>query len=129
MSHPSARLDDTVHQRVRLGIMAILTEAREADFRYLFAQLGISEGNLSSHLRVLEGAGLVNVRKSFEGRRPRTWVSLTKAGRESFQHELEVLQDLVKRVGAAAARSDGEADGGGRDDPPKTTRSEKPAAP
>ena len=98
MSHPSLRLDDTVHQRVRLGILAVLREAKRADFSYLRDALDLSDGNLSRHIQVLEEAGLVRVEKGFEGRRPRTWVSATRAGRAALTAELDALRDLISRV-------------------------------
>ncbi len=98
MSHPTNALDDTVHQRVRLGILAVLAESRRADFNYLRDALGLTEGNLSRHLRVLEEAGYVRIDKTFEGRRPRTWVSMTKLGRSAFASELDSLRALITRV-------------------------------
>ena len=78
--HPTTGLNDTVHQRHRLGILAITSKARQADFGYLRETLGLTSGNLSTHLTVLEDAGLVRVEKGYEGRRPRTWVSITRSG-------------------------------------------------
>ncbi len=98
MSHPALRLDDTVHQRVRLGILAVLEEAKRADFSFLRDALDLSDGNLSRHVQVLEEAGLVRVEKGFEGRRPRTWISATPAGRAALEDELSALRDLISRV-------------------------------
>ena len=98
MSHPALRLDDTVHQRVRLGILAVLEEAKRADFSFLRDALDLSDGNLSRHVQVLEEAGLVRVEKGFEGRRPRTWISATRAGRAALEEELSALRDLISRV-------------------------------
>ncbi len=98
MSHPTSELDDVVHQRVRLGLLAVLVEARQADFTYLRDSLELTDGNLSRHLKVLEGAGYVKVDKTFEGKRPRTWVSATKAGRAAFVAELGALRNLLDRV-------------------------------
>ena len=98
MSHPALRLDDTVHQRVRLGILAVLSEAKRADFSYLRDALNLTDGNLSRHIQVLEEAGLVRVEKGFEGRRPRTWVEATRRGRDALQAELGALRDLISRV-------------------------------
>jgi DNA-binding MarR family transcriptional regulator len=98
MRHPALRLNDTVHQRVRLGILAVLREAQRADFSYLRDALDLSDGNLSRHIQVLEEAGLVRVEKGFEGRRPRTWVSATRAGRTALTVELNALRDLISRV-------------------------------
>lgn len=97
-SHPSQRLDDTVHQRVRLGILAVLAEADQADFGFLKDALNLTDGNLSRHVQVLEEAGFVEVRKTFEGRRPRTWISATKAGRTAFAAEVAALRELIAGV-------------------------------
>ncbi len=98
MTHPANELDDIVHQRVRLGILAVLTEARRADFAYLRDSLELTDGNLSRHLQVLEGAGYVKVTKAFEGKRPRTWVSATKKGRAALAAEVGALRALLDRV-------------------------------
>ena len=98
MSHPANGLDDTVHQRVRLGILAVLDETRRADFAYLRDNLELTDGNLSRHLQVLEDAGYVKVAKTFEGKRPRSWVSATKEGRAAFADEVAALRALLRRV-------------------------------
>ena len=102
-SHPSQRLDDVVHQRVRLGILAVLAEADVADFGFLKDALGLTDGNLSRHLQVLEEAGFVKTTKAFEGRRPRTWISATKAGRAAFASELAALRELIAGVDRSSA--------------------------
>jgi DNA-binding transcriptional ArsR family regulator len=61
--HPANGLNDIVHQRVRLGILAIAHEARRVEFGYLRTNLELSAGNLSQHLGVLEDAGLVAIRE------------------------------------------------------------------
>ena len=98
MTHPALRLDDTVHQRVRLGILAVLREVTRADFGYLRDALELTDGNLSRHIAVLEEAGLVEVEKGFEGKRPRTWVQATRAGRRALAAELKALRELMERV-------------------------------
>lgn len=102
-THPSQRLDDTVHQRVRLGILAVLSEAERADFVYLRNVLGVSDGNLSRHLTVLEEAGHVAVRKTFEGKKPRTWVRATASGRAALAAEVAALRELLARVEGGTA--------------------------
>jgi DNA-binding MarR family transcriptional regulator len=94
-AHPSQLLDDTIHQRVRLGILAVLAEADAADFAYLKDRLELTDGNLSRHLQVLEEAGYVSIEKRFEGKRPRTWVNATKEGRRAFGEHLTALQRLI----------------------------------
>jgi DNA-binding MarR family transcriptional regulator len=97
VSHPTTALDDVIHQRVRLGILAVLAEAQHADFNYLRETLSLTDGNLSRHLQVLEDAGYVKLRKVFEGKRPRTWVTATKLGRDAFAREVAALSELVAR--------------------------------
>lgn len=93
--HPAQRLDDVVHQRVRLGILAVLDQAERADFTYLRKALRLTDGNLSRHLGVLEGAGYLEQTKTFEGRKPRTWVKATRKGKAALAEEMAALRDLV----------------------------------
>ena len=95
-AHPTNGLDDTVHQRHRLGILTITAEAR-ADFGYLRDALGLTAGNLSRHLTVLEEAGLIQMEKGYAGRRPRTRVRITGAGRAALAAEVGALAGLVGR--------------------------------
>jgi DNA-binding MarR family transcriptional regulator len=95
--HPTNGLDETVHQRHRLGILTIAAEAESADFGYLRQALGLTAGNLSRHLTVLEDAGLVQVSKGYEGRRPRTWVKITAEGRAALTAEIAALTALIRR--------------------------------
>lgn len=96
--HPVLRLDDVIHQRVRLGILAVLSESTRADFVYLRDALGLTDGNLSRHLGVLEDAGLVKITKVFQGRRPRTWVQSTGKGVAAMAREVAALRDLLSRL-------------------------------
>jgi len=98
MSHPTARIDNTVHQRVRLGILTVLGEADRADFSYLRDALELTDGNLSRNLQVLEEAGYVAIEKTFEGKRPRTWVSATKSGEQALAAEVAALRELIGGV-------------------------------
>lgn len=106
MSHPSRRLDDAVHQRTRLGILAVLCEVDRADFAYVRTTLELTDGNLSSNVAKLEEAGYVAVEKVADGRRPRTWLTVTRPGRAALAAELAALQEIISAVeeSAAAAR-------------------------
>ncbi|MFI8829145.1 winged helix-turn-helix domain-containing protein [Streptomyces sp. NPDC053431] len=96
-SHPTAGLDDVVHQRTRLGLLAVLYETREADFGYLKSLLELTDGNLGRHLEVLALQGLVLIKKGYQGKRPRTWVQITRHGRAAFTAEMSTLKELVRR--------------------------------
>ncbi|MGH9062381.1 MAG: winged helix-turn-helix domain-containing protein [Acidimicrobiales bacterium] len=85
-----------VHQRVRLGLLSVLVEADHAEFTYLRQALELSDGNLNRHLAVLAEAGYVQSHRDMSDRRPRTWVSITPAGRRAFHSELAALQALVR---------------------------------
>jgi DNA-binding MarR family transcriptional regulator len=97
VSHPTGGLDEVVHQRHRLGILTITAEVRRVEFSYLRESLQLTAGNLSRHIAVLAEAGLVEVEKGYEGRRPRTWVSITPAGRKALAAEMKTLGALVRR--------------------------------
>ena len=103
--HPARALDETVHQRHRLGILTIAAEAASAEFGYLQRALGLTAGNLSRHLTVLQEAGLIQVTKGYQGRRPRTWVKITSAGRAALAAEISALSELVRRHRPAGERA------------------------
>jgi DNA-binding MarR family transcriptional regulator len=96
--HPVNGLDDVVHQRVRLGILTITREARRIEFGYLRDSLELTAGNLSQHLSVLEGAGLIRIEKGYAGKRARTWITLTNAGRAALAEEIKQLKLLIHRM-------------------------------
>lgn len=94
MSHPSTGLDETVHQRVRLGILAVLGEADRVEFTYLRDRLDVTDGNLNRHLQVLADAGYVRIEKRTTGR-SRTWIVATRSGREALRDHLRRLQQII----------------------------------
>lgn len=95
-------LDDVIHGRVRLGIVAYLASAEVADFTELKALLEVTQGNLSVHLRKLEDAGYVAIDKSFVGRKPLTRVRLTDEGRAAFGAYLKAMGQLVEQAGGGS---------------------------
>nr|WP_260408213.1 transcriptional regulator [Planomonospora venezuelensis] len=90
------QLDDLIHAPVRLSIMAALAAADKAEFRFLRDTIEVSDSLLSKHIITLEEAGYVEVEKVFVGKRPRTWLSLTDAGRRAFQDYVSVLKRLTE---------------------------------
>ncbi|MFV1988074.1 MAG: winged helix-turn-helix domain-containing protein [Gemmatimonadota bacterium] len=91
-------LDPIIHVRVRLGIVSALAVEEYLTFNELKKRLDTSDGNLSVHARRLEEAGYVEIRKSFEGRIPRTDYRLTKSGRQALQRYLDHMEALIERV-------------------------------
>jgi DNA-binding MarR family transcriptional regulator len=89
------KLDDVIHGRMRLGIMAYLADAEAAEFNELKAVLDATQGNLSVHLRKLEEAGYIAIDKSFVDRKPLTRARITPAGRTAFAAYLEAITKLV----------------------------------
>jgi DNA-binding MarR family transcriptional regulator len=94
-----AELNETIHQPVRLRIMAALVTlepAVEVDFTYLRGLLDVTDGNLGAHLRKLEEAGYIAVNKTFVERKPRTFITATDLGRRVFQEHVAALQAILK---------------------------------
>lgn len=89
------QIDEVIHGRVRLGIMAYLSGADSANFNELKEKLQTTDGNLSVHLRKLEDAGFVAVTKTFQGRKPMTRASMTGTGRKAFVAYLDAMSGLV----------------------------------
>ncbi|MGC5291092.1 winged helix-turn-helix domain-containing protein [Micromonospora sp. DT231] len=97
MSAP--RFDELIHAPTRLSLVSLLAATEWAEFRYLREQLGLSDSALSKQLTTLEQVGYVEIRKSFVGKRPRTSVSLSRAGRAAFDGHVAALQAIVARSG------------------------------
>lgn len=89
-------LDDVIHGRIRLGVMAYLVGADAADFSALKTHLATTDGNLSVHLRKLEEAGYVTIEKRFKDRKPLTSITLTDVGRQAFLKYLDSIAKLVR---------------------------------
>ena len=94
-THPRLRLDDVIHAPVRFSIMATLGSADEAEFAFVRDTIQVSDSVLSRQASTLEAAGYVKIKKGYVGKRPRTWLSLTKAGRVAFNNHLAALRDIA----------------------------------
>ena len=90
-----SEIDDVIHGRLRLGIMAYLSSVSPAIFGELKEKVGATDGNLSTHLRKLEEAEYVEQEKRFVGRRPQTRVHLTKKGRKAWLAYLDRMRALL----------------------------------
>jgi DNA-binding MarR family transcriptional regulator len=94
-----AEFNETIHQPVRLRIMAALVALEpsdEVDFTYLRDLLEVTDGNLGAHLYKLEEAGYIAINKTFIERKPRTFVSATAEGRKAFQEHVAALESILK---------------------------------
>lgn len=96
MKNPIIGLRKEFENRIKLGIMSVLMVNEAMDFNDLKSILEVTDGNLASHLRALEGAGFVTMEKSFVGRKPNTSYSATPAGKEAFLAHLNALDLLIK---------------------------------
>jgi len=98
-------LDRVIHEKARLGMLtSLMAHPKGLAFADLKQLCGLTDGNLSRHLQVLQEAGLVEVTKGYEGNRPHTTCRLTKAGRRRFVDYLAVLEGLVRDAARAAGK-------------------------
>ena len=91
------QLDEIIHSRIRLAIMAVLITVDESEFTFLKEKVNATDGNLSTHLKKLEEAGYVAVNKSFENRKPVSRYMLTQKGRKAFEIYINRLEKLIKK--------------------------------
>ena len=94
-----AAIDEILHSRVRLAIVAFLAGAKSADFAAVREATKTTDGNASVHLRKLEDAGYIAMRKHFVARRPQTLYSLTARGRQALLDYVAHLEALLSPVG------------------------------
>ena len=83
--------------RIRLGIMSILVVNKDASFNRLKELLGVTDGNLASHLKALEKEVYITVEKQFIGRKPNTTYTATKLGKAEFKKHINALEKLIKK--------------------------------
>jgi DNA-binding MarR family transcriptional regulator len=97
VSIPFDKLDKAFENRVRLQIMSILVVNERYDFNSLKELLGVTDGNLASHLKGLEKEEYINVNKAFVGRKPNTNYEATAKGKQAFKAHLDALEALIKQ--------------------------------
>ena len=88
-------INKAFESKARLGIMSVLMVDDKVDFNTMKETLQLTDGNLASHLRALEGADYLRVEKKFVGRKPNTTYHATDAGREAFKKHLDALEQLI----------------------------------
>jgi len=100
-------LDRTIHEKARLGVLtSLMAHPKGLAFADLKRLCGLTDGNLSRHLQVLQEAGLVEISKGYERNRPHTTCRLTAAGRRRFLDYLAVLERVVRDAAAVAGQED-----------------------
>ena len=91
------QLDRVIHEKGRLAIMSMLAAATELSFTELRDALGMTDGNLTTHIRALQQEGYVSVAKSYQNRRPLTTCALTTGGRKAFAEYIDLLEKIVRQ--------------------------------
>ncbi len=97
MKHLLDKLNSTkLDNRIRLGVMSMLMVNDWVGFGAIKEMLGLTDGNLASHIKVLEKEGYIDLKKEFIGRKPQTSYTATIAGRKAFDDHLKALEALLK---------------------------------
>jgi DNA-binding MarR family transcriptional regulator len=97
---PFLQLDRVIHEKGRLAIMSMLAASPELSFTELRDTLGMTDGNLTTHIRTLQEAGYVSIAKSFQNNRPLTTCSLTPGGRKAFAQYVGLLEQIIQQTKA-----------------------------
>jgi DNA-binding MarR family transcriptional regulator len=91
-------LDRVIHEKGRLAIMSLLAASPELSFTELRDTLGMTDGNVTTHIRTLQEAGYVSVAKTYQKNRPLTTCTLTPAGRKAFTAYINVLEQIIQQT-------------------------------
>lgn len=94
-----AKLDNIIHQPIRLQIMSSLVsldQDEQVNFTYLRKLLNLTDGNLGAHLNKLEEAGYIKIEKTFVARKPKTFITATGKGRDAFTGHIAALKEIVE---------------------------------
>ena len=96
MTNSIEQLNKIFESRVRLGIMSALIVNKEINFNDLKDLIGVTDGNLASHLKTLEDNVYIKIEKGFIGRKTNTLYSITKLGSKAFRAHLDALEKMIK---------------------------------
>jgi DNA-binding MarR family transcriptional regulator len=91
-------LNKAFDNKIRLGIMSVLSVNSRASFNQLKEVLEVTDGNLASHLKSLENAGYIAVIKRFKNRKPNTSYEITPEGAAAFENHLKALEEILKQL-------------------------------
>lgn len=96
MKNPIEKLNKIFESRIRLGVMSVLVVNDAMNFNDLKQLLEVTDGNLATHLGVLEENGFIRVHKGFIGRKTLTTYQITKSGERAFRNHLEALEHMIR---------------------------------
>ncbi|SDC59751.1 winged helix-turn-helix domain-containing protein [Shouchella lonarensis] len=88
-------INDLIHAKARLGIMSMVMTYEYCDFTMLKEKLRLTDGNLGAHIQKLEEAQYIITKKTFLGRKPKTYVSVTEEGREAYREYIATLEAVL----------------------------------
>ncbi len=91
-------LNKIFDNRIRVGIMSVLSVNEVLSFNDLKELLQLTDGNLASHLKTLEDNEYITVKKGFIGRKTNTTYSITEKGKRDFQEHLDVLEKIIRQM-------------------------------
>lgn len=94
---PFLQLDRVIHEKGRLAMVSMLAASPELSFTEMRDSLGMTDGNLTTHIRTLQEAGYLSVTKSFQNNRPLTTCALTAAGRKAFARYINLLEQIIQQ--------------------------------
>jgi predicted ArsR family transcriptional regulator len=95
---PFLQLDRVIHEKGRLALMSLLAATQHLSFTEMRDTLGMTDGNITAHMRTLQEAGYVSVTKVFQSGRPLTTYSLTAEGRKAFNAYINLLEKIVQQT-------------------------------
>jgi DNA-binding HxlR family transcriptional regulator len=90
------QIDDTLHSRIRLSVVAALVSVDTAEFNFLKDMVKTTDGNLSTHLKKLEDAGYISSKKRFVNRKPQTKYKITEKGKHALEEYVDTLERFLK---------------------------------
>jgi DNA-binding MarR family transcriptional regulator len=98
MKNPIENLNKIFDSRIRLGIMSAVMVNEEVNFNDLKELIQVTDGNLASHVKTLEDAAYIKVKKGFIGKKTNTTYSVTKSGEKAFKLHLEALEQMIRKI-------------------------------
>ena len=98
MKNSFQNLNKAFDNKIRLGIMSVLSVNSRGSFNHLKEVLEVTDGNLASHLKSLENSGYIAVIKRFKNRKPNTSYEITPEGAAAFENHLKALEEILKQL-------------------------------